>query len=75
MCEFYAYFQPELHQKGFEGIFSAKSRARTMRDRDRQNVDGCAIFFRCSVRVFFIFIFILNKQANDTDTMLLVIRT
>lgn len=49
MCEFYAYFQPELHQKGFEGIFSAKSRARTMHERDRKSVDGCAIFFRCEV--------------------------
>jgi hypothetical protein len=49
MCEFYAYFQPELHQRGFEGMFSAKSRARTMRERDRKSVDGCAIFFRCDV--------------------------
>mmetsp|Transcript_34040 Transcript_34040/g.89356 ORF Transcript_34040/g.89356 Transcript_34040/m.89356 type:complete len:514 (+) Transcript_34040:76-1617(+) len=49
MCEFYAYFQPELHQKGFEGMFSAKSRARTMRERDRKSVDGCAIFFKCDI--------------------------
>lgn len=48
-CEFYAYFQPELHQRGFEGIFSAKSRARTMHERDRKSVDGCAIFFRCDI--------------------------
>eukprot|EP00041_Stephanoeca_diplocostata_P015550 m.297136 g.297136 ORF g.297136 m.297136 type:complete len:513 (-) comp20076_c0_seq1:197-1735(-) len=46
--EFYGYFQPELHQRGYEGVYRAKSRARTMGERDRKFVDGCAIFFRCA---------------------------
>jgi len=46
--EFYGYFQPELHQRGYEGVFRAKSRARNMGDQDRKSVDGCAIFFKCS---------------------------
>lgn len=45
--EFYGYFQPELHQRGYEGVFSPKSRARTMSEHDRKHVDGCAIFYRC----------------------------
>jgi CCR4-NOT transcription complex subunit 6 len=46
--EFYGYFQPELHQRGYEGVFQAKSRARNMGDHDSKSVDGCAIFFKCS---------------------------
>lgn len=45
-CEFYSYFQPELQQRGYEGVFRNKSRARTMADGD--HVDGCAVFFRTS---------------------------
>lgn len=33
-------------QRGFEGVFSPKSRARSMADQDRKHVDGCAIFYR-----------------------------
>ncbi len=39
-------FQPELQSLGYEGIFSPKSRAKTMNEEDRKYVDGCAIFWK-----------------------------
>lgn len=46
--KFYNFFQPELAMLGYEGIFSPKSRAKTMLEKDRKHVDGCAIFYRTS---------------------------
>ncbi|GBP14612.1 CCR4-NOT transcription complex subunit 6 [Eumeta japonica] len=44
--QFYNFFLPELKQEGYDGIFSPKSRAKTMSESERKYVDGCAIFFR-----------------------------
>ena len=44
--QFYNFFLPELKRDGYEGIFSAKSRAKTMQETERKHVDGCAIFWR-----------------------------
>jgi len=44
--QFYNFFLPELKKEGYEGIFSPKSRAKTMSEADRKHVDGCAIFWR-----------------------------
>lgn len=46
--QFYSFFLQELKNDGFEGIFSPKSRAKTMGENERKFVDGCAIFFRSS---------------------------
>ncbi|XP_052685301.1 uncharacterized protein LOC128165125 isoform X1 [Crassostrea angulata] len=46
--QFHNFFLPELQRDGYDGIFSAKSRARTMTEADRKHVDGCAIFFKTS---------------------------
>lgn len=46
MGQFNDYFEPKLKQHGYEGIFWPKSRARTMRDDERQHVDGCATFIK-----------------------------
>ncbi|XP_053671969.1 CCR4-NOT transcription complex subunit 6-like [Anopheles nili] len=46
--QFFNFFKPELKNDGYEGIFSPKSRAKTMSEADRKYVDGCAIFFRSS---------------------------
>lgn len=46
--KFYSFFLPELQQLGYEGIFSPKSRAKTMSEKERKHVDGCAIFYRVS---------------------------
>ncbi|XP_039275612.1 LOW QUALITY PROTEIN: CCR4-NOT transcription complex subunit 6 [Nilaparvata lugens] len=44
--QFYKFFLPELKRDGYDGIFSPKSRAKTMSENDRKYVDGCAIFYR-----------------------------
>merc|ERR1719295_1314796 len=46
MEQFYNYFLPELKRDGYDGIFSPKSRAKTMTDTERKRVDGCAIFYK-----------------------------
>lgn len=46
--QFYNFLKPELEADGYKGIFSPKSRARTMSEADRKHVDGCAIFYRNS---------------------------
>ncbi|XP_037525302.1 CCR4-NOT transcription complex subunit 6-like isoform X4 [Rhipicephalus sanguineus] len=46
--QFHEFFLPELKRDGYDGIFSPKSRAKTMSESDRKHVDGCAIFFRTS---------------------------
>jgi CCR4-NOT transcription complex subunit 6 len=38
------YFQPEMSKLGYSGVFTPKSRARTM--EDWSVVDGCVIFFK-----------------------------
>ena len=45
-CEFINCFRPELKRQGYQGIFSPKSRAKTMHENDSRNVDGCAIFWK-----------------------------
>ncbi|KAJ9581891.1 hypothetical protein L9F63_003750, partial [Diploptera punctata] len=44
--QFYNFFLPELKRDGYDGIFSPKSRAKTMAENERKFVDGCAIFYR-----------------------------
>lgn len=44
--QFYNFFLPELKRDGYDGIFSPKSRAKTMPEMDRKYVDGCAIFYK-----------------------------
>lgn len=44
--QFYSFFLPELARDGYDGIFSPKSRAKTMSENDRKRVDGVAIFYR-----------------------------
>lgn len=46
--QFYNFFKIELKNDGYDGIFSPKSRAKTMSENERKYVDGCAIFFRAS---------------------------
>ena len=46
--QFFNFFLPELQQHGYHGIFSPKSRARTMTEDERKFVDGCAVFYRTS---------------------------
>lgn len=50
--QFYNYFLPELKRDGYDGIFSPKSRAKTMAESERRYVDGCAIFYRTAKWVY-----------------------
>lgn len=53
MDQFYNFFLPELKAEGYAGIYSPKSRAKTMAENERKYVDGCAIFYRTSKWVSF----------------------
>ncbi|KAJ3044785.1 Glucose-repressible alcohol dehydrogenase transcriptional effector [Rhizophlyctis rosea] len=45
--QFDEYFQEQLRQHGeYEGVFFQKSRARTMGETERKQVDGCATFYK-----------------------------
>lgn len=46
MRQYWNFFKPKLEALGYAGTFSARSRARTMRDEERQSVDGCALFWK-----------------------------
>lgn len=40
------YFMEQLAPAEYEGIYHQKTRAKTMSDKDRRKVDGCAIFYK-----------------------------
>ncbi|PAA52575.1 hypothetical protein BOX15_Mlig011868g2, partial [Macrostomum lignano] len=44
--QFSVFFKPELAKSGYDGIFSAKSRAKTMSASESKYVDGVAIFWK-----------------------------
>lgn len=46
--QYHDYFLRELQAEGYDGIFSPKSRSKTMSESERKYVDGCAIFYRTS---------------------------
>jgi len=46
--QYHDYFLRELQTEGYEGIFSPKSRAKTMSEFEKKHVDGCAIFYKTS---------------------------
>ncbi|PVU92120.1 hypothetical protein BB561_004030 [Smittium simulii] len=48
-AEYSDFFSAKLNPAGYEGIFWAKSRARTMPEAERKSVDGCATFFKSNV--------------------------
>jgi CCR4-NOT transcription complex subunit 6 len=45
MAQFEESFNPELAAQGYLGGFYPKSRSRTMNEKERRTVDGCAIFY------------------------------
>lgn len=48
MGQFEEFFQPQLRNSDYEGVFFPKSRARTMNEVERRAVDGCATFWKTS---------------------------
>ncbi|KAG8863566.1 Glucose-repressible alcohol dehydrogenase transcriptional effector [Tulasnella sp. 330] len=45
-AQYEEYFMPNLDKHGYDGIFSTKTRAKTMTGAQRKLVDGCAIFYK-----------------------------
>jgi CCR4-NOT transcription complex subunit 6 len=45
------YFQHNLSQQDYEGVYWPKTRARTMSDEEKRHVDGCAIFYKATTCV------------------------
>ncbi|KAG8906707.1 Glucose-repressible alcohol dehydrogenase transcriptional effector [Tulasnella sp. 403] len=45
-AQYEEYFMRHLEPQGYDGIFSPKSRARTMPESQRRHVDGCATFYK-----------------------------
>lgn len=56
MGQYEDFFSLHLGDLGYEGVYGAKSRYKTMQDSDRRQVDGCATFFkkdRCVLLLFY----------------------
>lgn len=45
-AQFEGCFHPELSNQGYHGGFYPKSRSKTMNEKERRTVDGCAIFYK-----------------------------
>jgi CCR4-NOT transcription complex subunit 6 len=52
MGQYEDFFSRRLAELGYEGVYGAKSRYKTMQDSDRRLVDGCATFFKKDRSVF-----------------------
>lgn len=44
--QYEGFFLQRLQEQGYEGCYSAKSRAKTMAETKRKEVDGCATFYK-----------------------------
>nr|XP_009933774.1 PREDICTED: CCR4-NOT transcription complex subunit 6-like isoform X1 [Opisthocomus hoazin] len=44
--QYFTLFLPALKDRGYDGFFSPKSRAKIMSEQEKKHVDGCAIFFK-----------------------------
>lgn len=45
---FHEYWRNKLAYRSYKGVFLAKSRARTMTEKEAKKVDGCATFYKNS---------------------------
>lgn len=62
MNQFDDFFKVQMALAKYDGVFFPKSRARTMDDVGRKQVDGCATFFKTSK---FVFLFLLVFEPSD----------
>ncbi|KAK6312699.1 hypothetical protein J4Q44_G00160460 [Coregonus suidteri] len=44
--QYYALFLETLKERGYDGYFCPKSRAKLVSEQERKHVDGCAVFFK-----------------------------
>ncbi|KAJ9134621.1 Glucose-repressible alcohol dehydrogenase transcriptional effector [Pleurostoma richardsiae] len=56
-------FSPELATNDYRGVQFARSKAKTMNEKDASAVDGCAIFYKASKYI------LLDKQVVDFATI------
>ncbi|KAL8644110.1 MAG: hypothetical protein Q9226_007929 [Calogaya cf. arnoldii] len=60
---YHEFFRRELAYQDYRGVFSPKTRAKTMADREAKFVDGCATFFKSSKYIC------LDKHVIDFANM------
>lgn len=53
------YFCAKLAYSGYKGVFWSRSRAKTMSEKDKKTVDGCATFYKSSKYI------LLDKQGVE----------
>ncbi|KAJ9120629.1 hypothetical protein QFC22_002558 [Naganishia vaughanmartiniae] len=46
--QYHDFFLPNMEERGYDGAFNPKTRARTMSENERRRVDGCATFWKTS---------------------------
>lgn len=44
--QYYTFFLETLKERGYDGYFCPKSRAKLVSEPERKHVDGCAVFFK-----------------------------
>lgn len=44
--QYYMLFLETLKERGYDGYFCPKSRAKLVSEQERKHVDGCAVFFK-----------------------------
>lgn len=44
--QYYNFFLDTLKDRGYDGYFCPKSRAKLVSEQERKHVDGCAVFFK-----------------------------
>ncbi|XP_051974647.1 CCR4-NOT transcription complex subunit 6-like [Xyrauchen texanus] len=44
--QYYSFFLETLKERGYDGFFCPKSRAKLVSEQERKHVDGCAVFFK-----------------------------
>ena len=44
--QYYTLFLATLKERGYDGYFCPKSRAKLVSEQERKHVDGCAVFFK-----------------------------
>lgn len=44
--QYYTMFLETLKERGYDGYFCPKSRAKLVSEQERKHVDGCAVFFK-----------------------------
>ncbi|KAI5613104.1 CCR4-NOT transcription complex subunit 6-like isoform X3 [Silurus asotus] len=44
--QYYTFFLETLKERGYDGYFCPKSRAKLVSEQERKHVDGCAVFFK-----------------------------